>query len=41
MLQEFDEEKIEITLENETDANIDKIKIERKNIAQIKTIYHW
>ena len=40
MLQEFDEEKIEITLENETDANIDKIKIERKNIAQIKTIYH-
>ncbi len=41
ILQEFDEEKIEITLENETDVNTNKIEIERKKIAQIKTIYHW
>ena len=41
ILQEFEEEKIRIALEDETDTNIDNIEIERKNIAQIKTIYHW
>lgn len=35
ILQNFKEEKI--TVETE----IDKIEIERKNIAQIKTVYHW
>lgn len=35
ILQEFNEEKIKIEIEK------DKIEIERKNIAQIKTIYHW
>ncbi len=34
ILQEFNEEKIKI----QTEANEE---IERKNIAQIKTIYHW
>lgn len=35
ILQNFKEEKITIEIET------DKIEIERKNIAQIKTIYHW
>lgn len=35
ILQEFKEEKIMIEVETEV------IEIERKNIAQIKTIYHW
>lgn len=41
ILQEFDEEKI--IIETEIDANIEKkkVELERKNIAQIKTIYHW
>lgn len=35
MLQEFNEETVTIEMENKN------ITIERKNIAQIKTIYHW
>ena len=35
ILQGFSQENIIIKLE------LDEIKIERKNIAQIKTIYHW
>lgn len=35
-LKEFTEEAIIITIEDMEDR-----KIERKNIAQIKTIYHW
>ena len=35
ILQEFDEETITINQEGNT------IKLNRKNIAQIKTIYHW
>lgn len=35
VLQDFEKEKIAIEVET------DKIEIERKNIAQIKTIYHW
>lgn len=35
ILQEFDEEKIKVKV------NIGEITIERKNIAQIKTIYNW
>lgn len=35
ILEEFTEQTI--TIQNE----VDKIKIERKNVAQIKTIYHW
>lgn len=35
VLQDFNEETITIEIEANT------IKIERKNIAQIKTIYHW
>ncbi len=35
ILEEFNQEKITIEIET------DKIEIERKNIAQIKTIYHW
>ncbi len=34
ILKEFDENTITITMENDK-------KIERKNIAQIKTIYNW
>ena len=41
ILQEFEDGKIRIALENETDTNRENIEIERKNIAQIKTIYHW
>lgn len=37
VLQEFDEEKIMI----ETNIETKKLALERKNIAQIKTIYHW
>lgn len=37
VLQEFDEEKIII----ETNIETKKLALERKNIAQIKTIYHW
>lgn len=42
ILQEFEEEKIRIVRMN-SKANIEEeeIVIERKNIAQIKTIYHW
>ena len=36
ILQGFNEEKIKIE-----DENNNTIEIERKNIAQIKTIYHW
>lgn len=36
ILQGFEEETLEIE-----DENHEKIKIERKKIAQIKTIYHW
>lgn len=35
ILQDFKEEKIVVEI------GTDKIEIERKNIAQIKTIYHW
>lgn len=35
-LQSFDEEKIEIELENK-----EKIEIERKNISQMKLKYNW
>ncbi|MCI8383539.1 MAG: ribosome maturation factor RimP [Clostridia bacterium] len=35
-LIDFKEETITIMIENE-----EKIEMERKNIAQIKTIYHW
>ena len=35
VLQDFEKEKIVIEVET------DKVEIERKNIAQIKTIYHW
>lgn len=36
MLKEFDSESITLEIENDS-----KIKIERKSIAQIKTVYHW
>lgn len=35
-LKDYTEETITITIED-----IEELKIERKNIAQIKTIYHW
>lgn len=44
ILQDFTEEKIRIQLEDTSKDNYMKEKIvelERKNIAQIKTIYHW
>ncbi len=41
ILQEFNEEKIMIEINNKEDIEENQITIERKNIAQIKTIYHW
>ncbi|MCI8471326.1 MAG: ribosome maturation factor RimP [Clostridia bacterium] len=35
ILEEYTEQTI--TIQNE----VDKIEIERKNVAQIKTVYHW
>ncbi len=39
ILHDFDEETI--TIKDELKEKTETIKIERKNIAQIKTIYHW
>ncbi|MCI8759636.1 MAG: ribosome maturation factor RimP [Clostridia bacterium] len=41
ILQEFNEEKIMIEINNKENIEENQITIERKNIAQIKTIYHW
>ena len=40
ILQEFNKEKIVIK-NNETENEIEQVKIERKNVAQIKLIFHW
>lgn len=41
IMQEFNEEKITIQTNHEENKQAEQIEIERKNIAQIKTIYHW
>ena len=40
ILQEFSQEEIVIK-NNETENEIEQVKIERKNVAQIKLIFHW
>ena len=40
ILKSFNQENVIITKNEEKDEKLD-IKIERKNIAQIKTIYNW
>lgn len=39
ILQEFNQE--EIIIKNQTKSEVEEEKIERKNIALVKTIFHW
>ena len=41
ILKDFNKENIQIKLNKQTTQPLEQTKIERKNIAQIKTIYNW
>ncbi len=39
ILQEFNQD--EIIIKNQTESEVGEVKIERKNVALVKTIFHW